>query len=224
VSILPKRIFAAALTLATLAAQGAASAATGVSLRSVAARDGYTMRWLGPERSVRLSRNGIVVVIRPGAVLYDVNSRQEVADVAPVATGRGDVVISASFAQRLGVLARESASTDPAPVGRAVGPVVPAVREPIVVSARQITGRHALFVQGSAPQNARVTLTLLATLAPDLPTVLLERSDVQADLTGRFAAVVSLAPDYLAGSFVTLVATSDDAQSASTHLVLDGAP
>lgn len=173
-----------------LAAMPGVAAADGVSLERVATANGYTMRWLGPERSVCLSRNGIVVVVRPGNVLYDVNSREEMQAPNPSAE-------------------RGARSADPASGA-------------IVVGARQITGRHALLVEGSAPRNARVTLTLLATLSPDLPTVFLGRNDVQADFSGRFAAIVTLAPDYFPGSFVTLVATSDGSEPASTHLVLDG--
>lgn len=216
------RNVSAVLAFALIATPVAASA-SGVSLRSVAAKDGYTMRWLGPERSVCLSRNGIVVVLRPGTVLYDINSRQEIADAPPVATGSGDLSISNALAARLRALA-QSAWTPATPTGRAIVAVQPDPQGEIVVSAQMFPGRHALSVNGSAAPNARVTLTLFATLAPDLPTVFLRRNDLQADITGRFAAVVSLAPDYFAGSSVTLYATSEGMQSAATRVVLgDGA-
>lgn len=93
----------------------------------------------------------------------------------------------------------------------------------LVVSAREMSGRRALLVQGSGPHDARITLTVLAALAPDLPTVLLQRIGVQADFSGHFAAVVPLAPDYFTGSEVTLVATAGT-ESAATHVVLNGAP
>ena len=209
------------VTIALALAATGIAAAGGVSLVHVAAADGYTMRWLGPERSVCLSRNGLVVVVRPGSVFYDVNSREEIADRAPVSTGAGDLQISDSFARRLGALAKGTQAPNPS-AERVIRSADPASGT-VVVGARQITGRHALLVQGSAPRNARVTLTLLATLSPDLPTVFLGRNDVQADSSGRFAAIVSLAPDYFPGSLVTLVATSDGSEPASTHLVLDGA-
>lgn len=217
------RTCAAVLALATVATIPVAALASGVSLRGVAAKDGYTMRWLGPERSVALSRNGIVIVMHPGSVLYDVDSHAELADVAPVNTGHGDLVISNALAARLNALAAQSTSADPAPTGRVVVPVEVASQGSVVVSAHLIPGRHALSVDGIAPRNARVTLTLFATLAPDLPTVFLKRNDVQADINGRFAAVVSLAPDFLSGSLVTLYATSEGVQTGSTHVELDGA-
>lgn len=216
------RTMAVVLALGTIATPVAVQA-SGVSLQRVAAKDGYAMHWLGPERSVCLSRNGIVVVLRPGSVLYDVNSRQEVANTPPVATGHGDLSISSALAHRLHAIAEQSPSADPAPTGRAVVPVEVESQNAIVVSARLIPGRHALSVDGSAPRNAHVTLTLFATLAPDLPTVFLNRNDVQADVNGRFAAVVPVAPDFFSGSQVTLYATSEGVQSGSTHVVLDGA-
>jgi hypothetical protein len=200
-----------------------AADASGVSLQWVAAKDGYTMRWLGPERSVCLSRNGTVVVLRPGSVLYDVNSHEELADVPPIPAGSGDLSISKALATRLTAIAAQSTSADPAPTGRAYVPVLVASQGSIVVSAQVITGRHALSVEGIAPRNARVTLTMFATLAPDLPTVFLRRNDLQADISGRFAAVVPLAPDYFTGSTVTLYATSEGVQSGATRVVLDGA-
>jgi hypothetical protein len=213
-------------SLAALAILGtlplATSAQTGhwVSLASIARADHYVMRWLGPERSVSLSRDGIVIVLRPGSVLYDVNSRQEIADAAPVATDGGDMHVSRNLARRLTALANATDPRDPAAGAAANADVVAGT---LVVSARQLKGRHALLVQGSATPNARVTLTLLASIAPDIPTSVLQRADVATDTNGRFAAVVSLAPDYWDGSMLTVVATSGAAVPATTRLVLDGA-
>ncbi|HVA27904.1 MAG TPA: hypothetical protein VNF68_06970 [Candidatus Baltobacteraceae bacterium] len=106
--------------------------------------------------------------------------------------------------------------TGPAPLAVAANP-----SEILVVFARKIPGRDALAVSGNAPRNARVTLTLLATLAPDLPIVLLQRADVQADVNGRYSAVVELAPDHLADSIVTLVATTDGTPPATAQLKID---
>ncbi len=218
------RTIAAVLALAAIAAPAAVQA-SGVSLQRLAAKDGYTMRWLGPERSVCLSRNGIVVVLRPGTVLYDVNSHEELADAPPVETGSGDLSISNALATRLAALAMQSDKTETktTPTGQVVVPVETDPQGTIVVSARLIPGRHAVSVDGSAPRNARVTLTMFATLAPDLPTVFLRRNELQADINGRFAAVVPLAPDFFSGSSVTLYATSEGVQSAATRVVLDGA-
>lgn len=198
-----------------------ASAQGTVSLERLAHRDGYAMQWLGPERSVCLSRDGTVIVIRPGSQLYDVNAHVEIADSAPLATDAGDMLVSPAFARRLTALARIN-RVDRGP-GRAAPARTISGQGTIVVIARELEGRHALLVQGSAPQNARITLTLLAQIAPELPTVLLDRSETQSDIDGRFSAVVPLSPDYMPGSLVTLYATGDGLSSASTHLQLDGA-
>lgn len=218
---LAMRTKATVLALVLIASPVIAGASNGVSLSQTAAAAGYTMHWLGPERSVSLNRDGIVVVLRPGTVLYDVNTHEEIADAAPIVTTGGDLEISARLASRLRALAKQTALTNDAP-GLVYRVVEAPARGTIAMDARQMTGRAALSVDGSAPRNARITLTLLATLAPDLPTVLLQRNDVQADVNGRFSAVVALGPDYHAGSTVTLVATADGAPPATVRMVLDG--
>lgn len=212
----------AAVTLALTTIPALAGAASGVSLQRLAVSAGYTVHWLGPERSVSLNRDGIVVVLRPGTVLYDVNTREEVADAAPVVTSTGDLVISNGLASRLRVLAKQASSMSDAPTGPVYRVVEAPARGTIAIDARQMSGRWALSVDGSAPRNARITLTLLATLAPDVPNALLQRSDVQADVNGRFSVVVPLSADYLAGSTVTLVATAEGAPPATVRMVLDG--
>ena len=216
------RTQAVALTLALIALPANAGAASDtVSLQHLAATEGYTMRWLGPERSVSLNRDGIAVVLRPGTVLYDVNSRVETADAAPVVTSTGDLLISAGLASRLRAIAKQTTVDPQTPTGRVSQVTVPA-RGTIAIDAHEVAGHHALSVVGSAPRNALITLTLLATLAPDLPTVLLSRNDVQADVNGRFSTVVPLAPDHLAGSHVTLVATAEGVSPVTVRMVMAG--
>lgn len=213
------RVGSIAVLIALVAGPWPAQAQAFLSLEHLAQQDGYTMQWLGPERSVCLSRAGTTIVLRPGSVLYDVNSHVETADAAPVATASGDLLVSTRVARRLAALATVAPRDRVAP-GRA--PTAAAASGTIVVIARELGGAHALFVEGSAPQNARVTLTVLAQLAPELPTVLLERRDAQTDVYGRFSAVVTLASDFMPGSLVTVLATGDGLNSGSTHLRLDG--
>ena len=211
----------AALALAITALPALAVAASGVSLRRVAAADGFTMHWLGPERSVSLRRNGLAIVMRPGSPVYDVNSREEIADRAPAATPEGDLRISPRLARRLAALAHGVSTAADAPTGPASRAAVTA-GVALAVDARELTGGSALAVEGNAPRNARITLTLLATLAPDLPAVLIERSDVAADAHGHFAAVVPFVSDHLAGR-VVVVTASTGANSASARVRIDGA-
>ena len=197
-------VLAFGLMLSPLHARGAYQV---VSLASVAARNGYTLAWLGPERSVSLSRPGMVIVLRPGAVLYDVNAHVEVADVPPIATRSGDLLISSWLAGRLRALA-QGPSRSGSPSTRTAQATGGAIRGSIVLQAQQLEDSQALAIAGQAPPNAPITITLLATLAPDLPTVILSRHDVQSDVLGRFEAIVPVASDYLPGTLVTVVATS----------------
>lgn len=203
-----------------VAAPCAAAAAERVSVQSVANAAGYTMRWLGPERAVSLSRPGIAIVLRPGNVVYDVNTHEEITDSPPSVTASGELLISSALASHLRALAQQAA------YAQRSGPVLLAVEAPmhgaIVMEARQLPGSESLTVNGQAPRNAPITITLLASLAPELPSVLLSRHDVQSDLYGRFTAVVPVAPDYLAGSVITVVATSAAGVTpASARVVLE---
>ncbi len=219
----PATALAAALSLSMLPAI-AAGAQSGVPLATVAARAGLAYRWLGPERSVSLSRPGLVVVLRPGETLYDVNDRVEIAGRAPRYAG-GDLVVDQSLAAHIERLARttRSASLRPPAATAGSGPQR-TFSGAIQIEARHLPGSEAIAVNGQAPPGAPVTITLLATLSPDIPTVLVSRSDVQTDVNGRFGAIISTAPDYLRGSTIEVLATSAPGVApASAHVTL-GAP
>ncbi len=219
----PATALAAALSLSMLPAI-AAGAQSGVPLATVAARAGLAYRWLGPERSVSLSRPGLVVVLRPGETLYDVNDRVEIADRAPRYTG-GDLVVDQSLAAHLERLARtvQSASLRSLPATAGSGPQR-TFSGAIQLEARHLPGSEAIAVNGQAPPGAPVTITLLATLSPDIPAVLVSRSDLQSDVNGRFTAIVSTAPDYLRGSTIEVLATSAPGIAPASALVTVGAP
>jgi hypothetical protein len=88
------------------------------------------------------------------------------------------------------------------------------------VDVRHAQGSEALNVSGHAPAGSPVTITLLATISPDLPTVVVSRHDVQPDASGQFQAVISSAPDYLRGSLLQVVATSAGASPASATVTV----
>ncbi len=222
--------FISAITLlvfGTIVMGGNAQAQTNsVSLTTIAARSSYNLQWLLPERSIRLYRPGLVVLIRPGVREYDVNSRVEFSDSAPTYVN-GDMLISTSLAARLQRLAR-MARTAAAPaasygVRSSEAPAAAAPSGPISVDVHPAQGSEALSISGHAPSGAPVTITLLATISPDLPTVVVSRHDVQPDANGQFQAVISNAPDYLRGSLLQVVATSAGATPA-TATVTVGAP
>jgi hypothetical protein len=206
----------------TIALGASAQAQTAkVSLTSIAARNSYNLQWLLPERSIRLYRPGLVIVIRPGEREYDVNNRVEFADAPPVYVN-GDMLVSTSLASRLQRLASQTrVRTASAGVRSTVAPV--SASGPITVDVRQQQGSEALDVTGHAPSGSPVTITLLATISPDLPTVVVSRHDIQPDANGQFQAVIPTAPDYLRGSILRVVATSAGATPASATLTV-GAP
>ena len=84
-----------------LAAPGLpAVAGQGVPLASVARAANLQYEWLASQRAVQLSGPGLVLVIRPGDVLYDVNQRVEVADTAPQYVNN-EMVVSPAMAKHI---------------------------------------------------------------------------------------------------------------------------
>ena len=191
-----------------------------VSLSAVAARDGYTMRWMLPERSAALYRPGVVIVLRPGAVLYEVNDRVETSDAAPRYIN-GDLLVSQSLAARLGEIATSSSRTS---VARAETAPSQNFRGALSVDIHPLSGDEAVTINGQAPAGAPVTLTLLATISSDLPTIVVSRHDVQPDVNGRFSVAVPIASDYTRGSILRVLATSAPGVTPATAQVYVGPP
>jgi hypothetical protein len=78
----------------------------------------------------------------------------------------------------------------------------------ITMEARQLQGAEAISVEGSAPPNAPVTITLLAVVSSEVPTIVVSRHDVVTDVNGHFGAVVPIASAYERGTILRVVATS----------------
>jgi hypothetical protein len=217
-----KFITAIALSVVGTIVIGASAQAqsNSISLKALATRNSYTLRWLYPERSIQLYRPGLVIVIRPGEREYDVNSRVEFSDAAPTYVN-GDMLISTALASRLQRLAAMSVTHAAAVHGaRSYAEQLQPASGPISVDVRHAQGSEALNVSGRAPAGSPVTITLLATISPDLPTVVVSRHDVQPDANGQFQAVISSAPDYLRGSLLQVVATSAGASPASATVTV----
>ena len=214
------------LALALIALPCAVPAAQpDLSLAKVARASGLTYSWLGVQRSVSLTRQGLVIVVRPGAHEFEVNDRVESTADAPRYAG-GDLLVSPAMARRIEALARASAPriaasqpvvTEPVPRGTPL-------TGSISLQAHPLAGREAVVVEGQAPPAAPVTITLLATISSDIPTVLLTRRELRADSDGRFRAIMPIAADYVRGSILTVRATSvPNVASAETQLLV-GAP
>ncbi len=217
----------AALSAAAIFTIGMAAHATAQqadSLAALAARSGYIFQWLLPDRSVSLSRPGMLIVLRPGVVLYDVNDHVEVADRAPV-TNHGDLLISPALAARLRTLANMGrSSTAPARSTILGSQAVQTAGGAVALEARALEGSEAVVVNGQTPGSAPVTITLFAIISPDLPTVFVSRHDIQTDQNGRFSGVIPIAADYMRGTVLRIVATSASGVSPATAQIVIGQP
>jgi hypothetical protein len=206
----------------------AEAAPMGVPLASVAARANLQYHWLATERAVQLSGPGLVLVIRPGANLYEVNDHVEVAAIPPV-YGANDIYVSAAVAERIAQLASQAwlgfsqAQEDvwhSALAGNTT--VTPELQGSIVLHVQPLKGQEALLVTGEAPPSVPVRITLLGTLSSDLPNVLLSRHDIISSPAGTFQAIVPIASDYFRSSFIHVLATSvPGVTSASAQILVD---
>jgi hypothetical protein len=92
----------------------------------------------------------------------------------------------------------------------------------IALEASQHQGAEAIDVTGSAPPNSPVTITLLATVSTDVPTIVVSRQDVVTDVNGRFGAVIPIASAFERGTILRIVATSlPGVIPASAQLVIN---
>jgi len=201
-----------------------------VALSQAAAQLGYGYAYLGPEDAVQLTRPGLVVLIRPGEKLIDVNDRTEAVDESPRFV-KDDLFVSDSFVQRL----RQLAGKYPAPFAGSQGGDSVAARGgggapmsyksvqsgAISLDVHQLPGSQSLAISGKAPASAPITVTLKETFWTEIPDVVLNRTEFSADADGHFEAIVSVAPGYLRGGIITVVASSlARITTASTQIVL----
>jgi hypothetical protein len=207
----------------------AAAAQREVSLSSVAQTAHLEYRWLAAERAVQLSGPGIVLVIRPGNNVYDVNDRVETTSIAP-RYASNDIYVSSALADHIERLAQQAylaIANAQAAEQRAQAQDVANLAElhgTIVLNVQPLKGAEALLVTGAAPPSAPVRITLLATLSSDLPNVLISRHDLSADAEGKFQAIIPIAPDYIRQTFLNVLATSGPGVTpASAHILVDAA-
>jgi hypothetical protein len=221
------------VALFVLFAQSSALIAGAASVREVPlARVANTAHlqyeWLSATRAVQLSGPGIVLVVRPGDNLYEVNDRVEVtADVPHYFSN--DIYVSQALANHIMHLARQAQLFLGALEAQAVSEalqarkasIVEETHGTIVLHVEPLKGAEALLVTGQAPPSAPVRITLLATLSSDVPSVLLSRHDLTAGPDGKFQAIVPIAPDYMRDSFIHVLATSTPGViSASAQLLV----
>jgi hypothetical protein len=201
----------------------------GVPLATVAREAHLEYSWLAATRAVQLSGPGIVLVVRPGDNVYEVDDRVEVTAVTPRYTSN-DIYVSQTLATHILQLARQAyafVSEQEAQAAKMVSEEqqqqagASILTGTIVLNVSPLQGAEALLVTGSAPPLAPVRLTLLATLSSEIPNVLLSRHDLTAGPDGKFQAIVPIASDFVRTSFIHVLATSlPGVNSASAQLLV----
>ena len=80
----------------------------------------------------------------------------------------------------------------------------------LALHATPVPGRNAVDITVTGPAQVPVTVTLTATIDPDLPTVTVARKQLLIGANGEVQERIALAPNYWEGSRVTITATSID--------------
>lgn len=200
----------------------------GIPLARVAQSAHLQYEWLAATRAVQLSGPGIVLVVRPGDDLYEVNDRVEVTADTPHYSSN-DIYVSRALANHITRLARQAQLLVDAQAAQLVGESASARTEgyggpthgSIVLNVAPLEGAEALLVTGQAPPLAPIMITLLATLSSDVPNVVLSRHNLTAEADGKFQAIVPIAPDFVRDSFIHVLATSSPGViSASAQLLV----
>lgn len=204
----------------------------GVPLASVARAAHLDYEWLAATRAIQLSGPGLVLVVRPGDSLYEVNDRVEVAAVTP-RYAANDIYVSQALANHITQLARQAWELAGAQAAQIAGAANREVNEErseaiaaelqgsIVLNVTPLRGAEALLITGQAPPSAPILITLFATLSSQLPNVLLSRHDLTAGPDGKFQAIVPIAPVYMRDTFIHVLATSSPGViSASAQLLV----
>jgi hypothetical protein len=204
--------FVFAALLSTTCVAGAADRY--VPLARVANAAHLQYEWLSATRAVQLSGPGIVLVVRPGDNLYEVNDRVEVT-AEPPRYASNDIYVSSALANHITHLARQasffasqgaSAMSETAIVRNEA--IAQEMHGSIVLNVAPLQGAEALLITGQAPPSAPVLLTLFATISSQLPNVVLSRHDLTTGPDGKFQAIVPIAPDYVRDSYISVLATS----------------
>lgn len=213
--------------VATCALTTSVRAAEERTLASVAAADGFTYAWLPTESAVVLTRPGVRIVLRPGRLFYEVNNATPVADRAPTFNGT-DLLISPALADRLYDVSRQYSNPTPPRANVSVptaAALSPAVVKPLTIALKEIVGRTALLLTGTATPNSSVAIELTSEISKDLPIILIRRTTVLVNASGSYSIEMSYGPDAHKHSTITASATSVAiAEPAIAHVVIDGTP
>jgi activator of HSP90 ATPase len=94
----------------------------------------------------------------------------------------------------------------------------------ITLTVAPATGTEGVRISGTAPAGQPLEAALYARFSEDLPTVLLSRHRVSADSSGRYDAVLPIAPAYFRGAVVSVVVRSVPAGPLARASLVVGAP
>ena len=194
-----------------------------VSLRDVAAHAGYRYDRSPVDGTVVLVRAGTAVALRPGSLVYQVNDQLEVAKVLP-RLSHGDMYVTPQLAAHLEALARRNSPAAAQSAMQHIASTDTSAHGTISLEARQLQGAEAIDVEGAAPASAPVTITLLATVSSDVPTIVVSRHDVVTDVNGRFGAVIPIASAFERGTLLEVLATSVPGVGSASANLVTGAP
>lgn len=203
-----------------------AAAADSNRLAKLAAVSGYTYEWLATESGVSLQRPGVIIVLHAGYPLYEVNGTPIQAD-RPPRFENGDLVVSPALAQRLRRIAishpRFEGSTPIAALPPGAQHATPAAPSgAITLHMKQIQGREALLLSGTAAANDAITITLTGELSNDLPSVILNRYTVMTADDGSYSLSAGIGQQTHRGTTIAASAkSSTGATSAVARIVVD---
>lgn len=205
----------------------AAAAQTEVPLASVARAAHLDYSWLGAMQAVQLSGPGLVLVIRPGNNLFEINDRVEATAVTPRYVNN-DIYVSQTLAHHIEQVAGQAwsaynnaeAAMERAQEQTVAEANVPQMTGAIALNVQPLKGAEALLITGTAPPSAPVLITLLATLSSDLPNVLLSRNPTTAGPDGKFQAILPIGPDYVRNSYLHVLATSAPGVTSASAQIL----
>lgn len=104
-------------------------------------------------------------------------------------------------------------------IAYALQPVI-ATAAGVTLHAQPIAGSEAISVSGNAPPGSPVTITLLATISTDIPTIVVSRHVVQPDASGNYQTRIPIAAAYARGTLLRVFAVSAGTTSASAQLIV----
>lgn len=107
-----------------------------------------------------------------------------------------------------------AAGAAPAVVGQGSG------QGAIAITARQHQGAEAIDVTGTAPPGTAVEITAQAKLSILLPVVYLNTATAVSDSSGAFSVTIPIAPDYMLGTEVLILAEAPGTQPGTATFIV----